>query len=222
MKLIALSSLIICIMLSSCNNYYFNTPQPVDSKNTYTTPNKSRGTWYTDDNKLNTLTIGKDFYTTIEKNQWKESKTKLELDTNTYFIGNKIYYSEDSKLKGEYDYVIKDDSVIVESIEIKRVELGQNAFLRKFDYGYILNLKHKEMNNWWNIRFIDTRNKEGVIIREIDNEDLNKNDNYTILHEEFDEYLIANWTKHDFQNFIDNGGFSDTLFFFKYTEKIKN
>ena len=42
------------------------------------------------------------------------------------------------------------------------------------------------MINWWNIRFIDTRNKEGVIIREIDNEDLNKNDNFTIC--DFNEY----------------------------------
>ena len=222
MKLIALSSLIICMMLSSCNDYYFNKPQPVDSKNTYTTPKKLRGTWYTDDNKLSTLTIGKDFYTTIEKLQLKESKTKLDSDTNTYFIGNKIYYLEDSKLKGGFDYVIKDDSVIVEYLVIKSDELGQNAFLRKFNYGYILNLKHEEMINWWNIRFIDTRNKEGVIIREIDNEDLYINDNFTILHEDFNEYLIANWTKYDFQNFIDNGGFSDTLFFLKYTEKIKN
>ena len=222
MKLNALSLLFICIIFSSCNDYYFNNAQPVDSKSTYTTPNKYRGTWYTDDSKLNTLTIGKDFYTMIEKSQLKESKTKLDLDTNTYFIRNKIYHSEDGILKGGFTYVIKDDSVIIESSEIKRVELGQNAFLRKFDYGYILNLKHGEMNDWWNIRFIDTRNNEGIIIREIDNSDLKKNDNHVILHEDFSEYLIANWTKHDFQNFIDNGGFSDTLFFLKYKEKISS
>ena len=109
----------------------------------YTTPKKLRGTWYTDDNKLSTLTIGKDFYTTIEKSQLKESKTKLDLDTNTT-TGNKIYYLEDSKLKGGFDYVIKDDSVIVEYLVIKSDELGQNVFLRKFNYGYILNLNMKK------------------------------------------------------------------------------
>jgi len=222
MKVNVLSLLFICIIFSSCNDYYFNTPQPVDSKNTYTTPNKYRGTWYTDDNKLSTLTFGKDFYTTIEKSQLKESKTKLDLDTNTYFIRNKIYYSEDGKLKGGFNYVIKNDSVFVKTSEIKRVELGESAFLRSFDYGYILNLKHAEMNDWWNIRFIDTRNKEGIVIREINNKELDSNDNHKILHEDFSDYIIADWTKQDIQNFIDKGGFSDTLYFLKFSERIKN
>ena len=221
MKLIPLSLLFTCIAFSSCNNYYFNKPQPVDSKNSYTIPNKYRGSWYTDDKKLKTLTIGKDFYKKSEELQFKKSKSKLDSDTSIYFIRNKIYHTEDGKLNGGFNYIIKDDSVIIETNEIKLVELGQNAFLRKFDYGYILNVIHGEMNNWWKIRFIDTRNKEGIIIREIDNEDLKGNDNHVILHEDFSEYIIANWTKNDFQNFIDNGGFSDTLFFLKYKEKIK-
>ena len=117
--------------------------------------------------------------------------------------------------------MIVGDSVRIDVVEVDLVELGQSAFIRELDHGYILNKQHEQMNNWWNIRFIDTRNKEGVVIREIGNEDLNENYNHTVLHEDLDKYIIAKWTKNDLEKFIDSGGFSDTLLFLKYADRIK-
>jgi len=227
MNINTLIGLFILTLLSSCNNYYFNAPQPEDSKNSYTIPNKYRGTWYLDKNKSTKLTIGKDFYRTTEREQMIKSKAKMDLDPKTYFIGNKIYYSEGDKyesreLLGGFNYVLKGDSVIVEFTEINHIEFGQNAFLRKFEYGYILNSKHAKMNDWWNLLFIDTRNKKGMTVLRLDREDLNKIENYEMLHEDFSNYFIAKWTKKNLQYFIDNGGFSDMICFLKYKEKIKN
>ena len=146
----------------------------------------------------------------------------MELDSNFYFLNNKVYSKEIGSVEGGYNYVIKNDTIIIDVIDIELIEYGENAFLRKFNYGYILNLKHKTMNNWWNIIFIDTRNKEGIIIRDLKGEDLEKNINCEILHEDFSNYLIANWAKGDIENIIDNGGFSDTIMFLKYDKKIKN
>jgi hypothetical protein len=225
MKLNALIALIVGIAFSSCeeNNFHFNNPQPEDSKNLYSVPRKHRGIWHLDSKKagISTITIGKHFYETIEEQMPKESKAELELDSKVFFVGGKMYYNEDGKLHGEIDYTLEGDSVIIGSTGKKYIEFGKNNFLRKFDYGYILNLKIEGMNNWYDLRFIDTRNKEGLIISEIGKEDLNGIDNYQVLHEDFSKYLIVDWTKQDFQNFIDNGGFSRELAFLKYQEKIK-
>ena len=78
------------------------------------------------------------------------------------------------------------------------------------------------MNDWWNLLFIDTRNKKGMTVLRLDREDLNKIENYEMLHEDFSNYFIAKWTKKNLQYFIDNGGFSDMICFLKYKEKIKN
>mgnify|MGYP000223713337 CR=1 FL=1 len=63
-----------------------------------------------DENKSTKLTIGKDFYRTTEREQMIKSKAKMDLDPKTYFIGNKIYYSEGDKyesreLLGGFNYV---------------------------------------------------------------------------------------------------------------------
>tara|TARA_B110000438_G_C15605478_1_gene559928 strand:- start:99 stop:770 length:672 start_codon:yes stop_codon:yes gene_type:complete len=223
MKLFNIKALVILLILGSCDVHYFNEPQPIDSKNIYTIPKKYRGIWIIDDLQAQKIEIEKNFYSIIENSQIiKELKTELDIDTSTYFIGNKIYHSDNNIPTRGFEYDIKNDSVVFEYLEINHIDFGQNIFLRKFTYGYLLNEKQKETESWWNIRFIDTRNNEGLIIREIGKEDIDKSDNISILHEDFHEYLVANLTKQDLQNFIDNGGFSDTLFFLKYSDKIKN
>jgi hypothetical protein len=218
MKINTLIVVCIVIVASSCESYYFNNPQPKDSKNLYSIPKKYRGDWPLNMQNTHTLSIGKDYYSTNER--ITKSKSELDLDTNAHFIRDKIYFSEENVLQRGYDYSIKGDSIIIEVIE--KTEINKNTFLRKIDYGYILNSRHPEMENWYKIQFVDTRNAEGVAIRELDREDLEKLRNYEILHENFNNYLIADWTKNEIQNFIDNGAFSDTICFLKYKERIKH
>ena len=225
---IGIKLIIICLAFSSCTKYYFSNPQPIDSKNMYSIPKKYVGSWQlatnTVDNvsSLDSLVIGKNYYKYITKSKLKESKSVMELDSNIYFLNDKIYTNMDGSLEGGYNYVIKDDTVIIDAIDIELIEFGENAFIRKFNYGYILNIKHKKMNDWWHIKFIDTRNKEGIVIRELAEEDLEKINNLDILHEDFSNYLNANWSKVEIEDLINNGGFSDTTLFLKYDEKIKN
>jgi len=218
----------ISLTFSSCSDFYFSSPQPIDSKNNYSVPAKYTGSWRLEETRfkksssVDSLIIGKKYYKRISRSTVKESKSDMELDSNIYFLNNKVYSNESGSLEGGYNYIIKNDTVIMDVLEIELIEYGENAFLRKFNYGYILNLKHKKMNGWWNIKFIDTRNKEGIVIRQLTREDLEKNKHHEILHEDFSKYLIANWTQGDIEEFIDNGGFSDTTMFLKYDEKIKN
>lgn len=222
MRLNTLNLILICILLGSCDNYYFNNPQPVNTKNTYTVPGKYRGIWQADKDGSTTITIGKDFYYITEKGQEMESKAEIDADSDLYFLKNKIYYTEDGHLKGGYNYETKGDSVLIEILETNRVDFGQNAFLRKFEYGYILNERHPDMDDWWRIYFVDTRVKNEIAIRDINKKDLEKRDNYSILHEDFSDYLIADWTKDDIQKFIDEGGFTDTIYHLKHRRKLKN
>ncbi|NNJ56549.1 MAG: hypothetical protein HKP14_10465 [Bacteroidia bacterium] len=145
----------------------------------------------------------------------------MESDSTILFLKNKVYTISNGDLDGGYEYRIQNDSVIYNVLEIDLVELGQNAFLRKFSYGYILNIKHGRMNDWWHVKFIDTRNKSGVVIRDLSKKDLIKNKKFKILHEDYTNYLIAEWSKEEMKAFINNGGFSDTTLFLKYEEKTK-
>jgi hypothetical protein len=177
---------ILCLFLSSCTNYYFSEPQPVNSTNSYTIPKKFRGSWNISDNdqteSIDSLIIGKYFYKQIKRLATKESKSELNKDSTVYFIDNKLYYYENSKLKGGYTYHVLGDSVVVDVVDSEIIEFGEKAFLRKFDYGYILNLKHEEMDNWWEICFIDIRTKDRLLIRKLTDKDIESDKEHQILH----------------------------------------
>lgn len=220
--------ILISLVLSSCTDFYFSKPQPIGVDNTYSVPDKYIGLWRLEssdsdrESSIDSIFITKNYYKRISRSETKESKSVMESDSNIYFLNNKVYTKESGDLEGGYHYIIKDDTVIVDVVDIELIEFGENAFLRKIDYGYILNLKHEKMEDWWNIKFIDTRSKEGIIIKNLRKEDLAKNKDYKILHDDFDNYLIANWSKEYVQGFINKGGFSDTTMFLKYNERIKN
>lgn len=221
-RIVVLVSLfLVSITFISCEMYYFNEPQPDDSKNIYRIPNKLRGSWDLNDDNSSILIVGKDYYKLITKSSTKMSKNKMDLDSIYYFIGNKVYAKDGEILEGGYVFEVQNDSIIIDEIEVEIVEFGQKAFIRKFDYGYILNIQHGKMNDWWHIRFIDIRDKEGFKICDIEEGDLSNDSNHKILHKEFTNYIIANWSKQDFKKFIDSGGFSETAYFLKFDEKIK-
>lgn len=216
----------ICLTFVSCSDYYFSEPQPVDSANTLKVPKKYRGTWNIGDNNSNehaeSLIIGESYYKLVDHYRAKESMANLELDSSIFFIDNKVYVTEDGELEGGYDYTIEGDSIIVDVKEIEIVEFGEKAFLRKIDYGYILNLQHEKMKDWWKIMFVDTRNPDRVLIRALTSEDLEKEERHRILHEDFSEYIVAQWSIEQIQKLIDNGGFSDTSVVLSEDNKVQN
>lgn len=220
--------LAICASFSSCTVYYFSEPQPIDTKNIYKVPKKLTGSWYINSdnkkggNEVDSLVIGETFYSRITKSMVKEPKDTIDLDSNIYCINNKIYSNKTGKLEGGFNYQVIGDSIAIDVVENETVELGKKAFLRKIEHGYILNLNHKNMNDWWEIRYIDTRNKESIIIRELGADDLKQNNNHQILHDDFDNYIVAQWSREQIQEFINNGGFSDTTLVLKQSEKLKD
>ena len=213
--------LILCSTLISCDSYYFNKPQPIDSKDIYKLPKKLTGTWIIEKNDsggLDSLIIGKDYFQRIMHFTIEDD---INTDSNTYIIGNEIYNRENGNLEGGYPITYKDDStIVITCIENELVEFGRKAFLRKIKYGYILNIKHDKMDNWWEIRFVDTREKRRTIIRGLNTKDMVLNKNHSVLHEDLNKYILASWTKDDIKQFIDKGGFSDTLLILEFSEKL--
>jgi hypothetical protein len=74
-----LALLFFCMTLSSCSNYYFSSPQPVDSENMYQFPKQFRGTYATMDKDTEVVAI-----------QIFEKSIKLYLDQNMKII-NGLY-----------------------------------------------------------------------------------------------------------------------------------
>ena len=87
------------------------------------------------------------------------------------------------------------------------------------DYGFILNIQQMDMGDWWELRFIDTRNKQITYIMGLGSEDLDLSPGHKLLDPEFDKYIIAQWSKADIRSFIDAGGFSDTLLVLNLKDK---
>lgn len=149
----------------------------------------------------------------------KESMMLLELDTSAYIIGDKVYYKGADGLEGGYHFTTEGDSVVLDMMDVELVDLGQGAFLRKIDYGYILNIHHDKMPEWWTLKFIDTRPKEAFLVRGLSGGDLDMTDRYRFLHEDLKNYILASWNKSEVEAFINKGGFSDTLFVFSYADR---
>lgn len=218
--------LLVCFGLAACDQEYFSEPQPVNTKNITTTPSKIRGTWVfhgTDnDVKIDTITIGKRYYQWVTWDSITESGQKLKADSSTYFAGNKIYNrGEDGELEGGYSYRLNADSITIYLQDLKIVDLGRNAFFRKFDYGYILNVRHEKMHDWWELTFIDMRKKDSFTAWRIRDKDMALDNKHKKLHKEISHYYIVRWTVDEMKAFIDKGGFSKELFSAKYKDRIK-
>jgi hypothetical protein len=218
--------LLLPVVFLSCTVYYFNEPQPVDSKNIYKMPIKFIGSWYIKDSMdlmredFDSISIGKNSYHLITRDQVRETRNDIDSDSSIFIMNDKIYYTEDGMLNGGYAFYWSNDTVIINTVENELVELGKKAHLRKIDYGYILNTNHDKMIDWWSIKFIDTRDKENMVIRCIKDEDVEKFPSYNILSKDFNNYIEAKWSAGEVNEFIDKGGFSDTVLILKYSEEL--
>ncbi|MFK7756557.1 MAG: hypothetical protein AB8B53_06465 [Flavobacteriales bacterium] len=223
---IVITIISISFILSSCAESYFSEPQPLDVKNITKLPKKYTGVWLLGDSSSrslltkDSLIVSERFYKMFNKFQFKESIQKIESDSNSFLIEDKLYVIEDGNLKGGFDYEIKSDSIIADVEEVTLVEFGETTFLRKIDQGYILNLEVEASPGWWKLKFIDTRRKDGIVIRELGKEEQSKPHSKP-LSEELNNYFVSGWSKAAMEKYIDSGGFADTLIYLKFNERIK-
>ena len=219
--------LLLPLVLFSCTIYYFDEPQPVDSQNIYKMPAKLIGSWYIKDSTdltredYDSISIGKTYYHLTTRERIVEEVSKVESDSNIFKIYNKIYYTENGVLNGGFDFSTLNDTMTIYTVENEIVELGKKAFLKKINYGYILNTNHDKMIDWWSLKFIDTRDNEKIIIRYINDDDVGKFPTHLVLSEDYKNYIKAKWSSNDIQSFIDKGGFSGTAFVLKHVDKLK-
>lgn len=219
--------LILSIGCTSCTDYYFDHPLPIDAKNRYTVPKKMTGAWYivkkgdVDFHDFDSIYIGKNYYHYISRNTSKISLDEIREDSTAFFNNERIYVIDNDKITGEYDYTTAGDSLVTYELDENLVELGQKVFLRKIEYGYILNQQEDENLDWWTIQFIDTQNKDRIIVRRMGKNDDELFHAYKLLNKDLPHYFQVKWTSDDILKFIDNGGFSDTILVLKYNEKLK-
>jgi hypothetical protein len=186
-------------------------------------PKRLTGTWVIekeDAKNLDSLIVGRDYYRRITYTTVTESRKAVEMDSSIIILGDRIYEKDDGNLKGGYPFKFEGDSIVVTIIDDHLIEYGRLAFLRKIDYGYILNIKQKDKGDWWELRFIDTRNRGATYIKGLKKKDIDFFKKHTIPNEEFDHYIQAHWSKKDLKEMIDAGVFSDTLLVLRADEKM--
>lgn len=216
MKRILLTSLLIGagMVVVSCDQLYFSTPQPVNAQNSYEFPVEARGSW-TDGG--DSLDVGITSFISIEYHDNKVSRAEMDASKRYKFKGDKVYVLDDDKgLSGKrgFPYVQKNDTVYYKEAEIFELCLGSDTFLRKADDVYILNSKHGD--SWYEIFLIDLTKPETAVIRYLKAEDLDKVTNLKTLHVAQNQYFLeARWTPKQITELRQKGVFSDTLVILK-------
>lgn len=220
------------VILSSCASIYFTSPQPIDSINIITFPENIQGTWITG---KDTTIISKYKYADISWRLFSIPMNKLDSNKKIVIKNNKIYNTKNDTATG-YSFNIINDTLYTKVIdEKKHVALGDSSFLRKVSEVYfIANLKKDSI--WWDILLIDLKNSDQILIRYPNKSDIKilrklfqkkeieitipfiENELTTSEHQKF---LNVDLTKNKMLDFINSGGFSDTIKVLKSENKIK-
>jgi len=221
--------LVLCTF--SCVSVYFDQPQPVDAKNMKKFPKKLRGTWVQDDD---TTLVGKTIFRKVEWNSKLLSRT--EIDTNDALVirGDKIYNLDEDSTKG-FNFVIQNDSILINVSQVIEYKLGNAALLRSVskDY-YILNVRKDSI--WWNVFLIEKKSdgtilamypKKGElsILKTIfENDDLEIKIPYVedkLTTSEFQKFWKVELTSKQIIEFRNKGGFTDTSLVLEPKYKIE-
>ena len=214
------------LFVGSCTIYYVDQPQPVGSKNIYKLPNKLTGSWHVkgEEDKAevdwDSLSITKTYYHYVSREMYKDALSEVVVDTTVFIVDDKVYVKEDGELVAEYAFTTDGDSLSILLEDHDVVDFGPRAFLREIDYGFILNTQHEHLSNWWELKFVDTRDPDRLVVWSIGDGDIKLLPPYEVLHSELSEYMHAAWTSADVQDFIDKGGFSNLLVTLVYNEQL--
>lgn len=222
MKTSKLNLLLIIIFsgfYTSCDNLYFNVPQPIDAKNSYEFPKEYRGKWIEEED---TIIIGKNYF--IYKDYKQTHSIALnDLDTATYLLKHsKIYIKEkysEIPLSEGYPYAIKNDTIHFKASEIYSFPLSKHNFLRKVNNNYIVNSTDK--NNWWYLYLIQPKNDSMLYISILNEKDLELISNHQVIYKSSNTiFLNASWTVKDMDEFIKKGGFTSEILELNLNKKL--
>lgn len=204
------------LFLVNCELIYFENPQPSDSQNNYNFPKEFLGTW---SDETNTITINKDFV------YWKDENypieiLKSEIDTSSQYLvkNDKIYIInkyEDIYLSQGYPYLVKNDTFSFERYKYHEIALGHTNFIRKIGDKYILN--QQDNSKWWSLVLFYKNKQNQLIVRSLNRKDLDQINLDNIIYklgqgESFQLFTNQKWSKLELLEFIQQGGFSDTIF----------
>jgi len=213
--------LLLC-MLSSCVSIYFTEPQPVDVKSRKNIPKKLRGTWI---DKNDTTYVGK---RTFRKVEWQVeiiAQSEVDADSNTQIKGDRIFKTDVEPLTG-YSFTRRNDSLVVNTSEEVKFELNKTAELRKISRDYwALNWARDSI---WQEVFLVHKLADGTIqINKIKKpelklvEQMKQDTTLEIIIGPYDENKLTtskyqkfwdiSFTQKEMLQFIQLGGFSDTL-----------
>jgi len=208
------------MLMQSCDQFYFASPQPVDEVNIERFPEAIRGL-YIDQN--DSITFGADYFLSVDYTNKKIPQAEVDTSGSYILKDQKIYLldkDEEIRLKGGYPYTVKEDTFYFSERSIIEIALGKKAFLRKVaDNGYMLNIK--EEHEWWTLIFIEVKSDGAVVARYINEEDLEKIPGLKEVYvDNEDHYLEVKWTSAALNTLVQNGLFSDTLLNINMHKKI--
>lgn len=143
----------------SCSTVFFDNPQPVNSGNMKSVPEKIRGEW---------KNISKDFRESIKIDKTSYHKVTLEYvrllkaraETSSIYKlrDGRIFLTDEDEVTG-YPYESKNDTIYFWHRLEESLVLSDSVLLRSAKDCFVLNLKKK---NWWEIVFIQ-KMKNGEI-----------------------------------------------------------
>jgi hypothetical protein len=152
-------------MIVSCENVFFDQPQPVDSKNLISVPKELQGIWgaeWTAECKTrDSIIIDKTSYRNITNECYFISNDELNNSEKYKIMDGKIYlFYRDDTLSYRYNK-LNDSTICYNKRHEELIPLSDSAILRKARKCYILNLR---TDNWWEIIIIQKKENGEIMI----------------------------------------------------------
>ncbi|MCP4120366.1 MAG: hypothetical protein GY751_01285 [Bacteroidetes bacterium] len=211
--------LILSLLITSCVSIYFNQPQPVETKNLKKAPKSIRGVWL---DELDTTVIDKKTYYHVEWYLDTISKTTVDTTTSLEIRNNMIYDIEDDPLTG-YAFTDYGDRIIIKVPDRMEFTLSDSSILRMVSRSYYSFNARKDMI-WWEVFLVQKMEDGSINIRYPSSNELSilesmdageeketQNSEDTFLSSEFQKFWEADLTRQLMIEFIELGGFSDTV-----------
>lgn len=196
--------------------------------------------------KFDTIIVSKKFYQESNTSEYYLSREYIDSDSGLVIRNGLIYDMSEDSTEG-YPFIIRSDSMFVQIHDVKRVDLDDSAVLRRLTKNrFILSYTNSDHEEWWNLYLIE-RMKDGTIVcREVSRKhfehELGLLSNATgidstqlrwqnIQGSEFElqdnkfykenRFIKADINAAALNEFIDMGGFMDTIMILKPENRIE-
>jgi hypothetical protein len=151
--------LLILTLTVSCSTVFFDNPQPTNSGNMKSVPDKIQGKWKNiSKDYQESITIDKTSYHKITLENVRLLKARAETSSIYKLRDGKIFLTDEDEKTG-YPYELRNDTIYFCHRMEESIVLSDSVLLRSAKDCFVLNLKKK---NWWEIVFIQ-KMKNGEI-----------------------------------------------------------